>query len=345
MTVRFGVCVPVFAAPGLRLFRTPAYRALDPSATMAMARRADGLGFDSLWVADHLMLGKDEAILEGWTTLAALAGMTDRARLGLIHQANLLRHPALVAKMAATLDQICGGRFIFFTDAGSNGREHQAYGLPWCEDPDERTARMVEGLELCLALWTATGPVDHVGRYYQVRGAVCRPQPLQAPHPPVWIGATSPATLAACARLAQGWNTTPVSVPALVERRDQLAAACQAAGRGVEALEISLEIQVLIAPNRPELRRQLEQMAADECTAQPPEPDLARFLAAPGAALPARLTTDGLAGTPDEVAAQIRAYVEAGVAHFLLWFLDAPGTAGLELFAREVIPRFRNAQD
>ena len=99
--LRFGFCLPIFASPGPRLFRTPNYAALDPTATMAMARRADGLGYDSLWVADHLMLGHDEAILEGWTVLAALAGATERARLGMIHHANLLRYPAVAAKAAA----------------------------------------------------------------------------------------------------------------------------------------------------------------------------------------------------------------------------------------------------
>jgi alkanesulfonate monooxygenase SsuD/methylene tetrahydromethanopterin reductase-like flavin-dependent oxidoreductase (luciferase family) len=341
MSIQFGLCVPIFAAPGLGLFRTPAYTDLDPAATMAMACRAEELGYDSLWVADHLMLGKDEAILEGWTTLATLAGMTRRVRLGLIHQANLLRHPAMAAKMAATLDRICGGRFTFFTDPGSNRREHQAYGLPWVDDHDERTARMVEGLELTLALWTAPGPVDYDGRYYRIESATCRPQPQQAPHPPVWIGATTPATYAACARFAQGWNTTPVSRPVLNARLADLEAACAAVGRCAAELEKSLETQVLVAADPQELRRVLQQIAACQPAGQLPGPDLADFAAGRTLGLPARLTADALAGTPDQVAAQIDAYVELGISHFMLWFLDAPGTAGLELFAREVIPRVR----
>ncbi|MCB0089969.1 MAG: LLM class flavin-dependent oxidoreductase, partial [Caldilineaceae bacterium] len=103
--IQFGFCVPIFASPGGRLFRTANYAALDASVTMRMAQEADALGYDALWVADHLMLGQDNAILEGWTTLAALAGATRRARLGLIHQAHFFRQPALTAKMAATLDQ------------------------------------------------------------------------------------------------------------------------------------------------------------------------------------------------------------------------------------------------
>src|SRR6266496_6772521 len=100
--VKFGFCVPIFANPGVVMYRTPGFARVDTAAAMRLARLAEDLGYDSLWVADHLMLGQDQAILEGWTTLAALAGMTQRARLGMIHQANGFRHPALAAKMAAT---------------------------------------------------------------------------------------------------------------------------------------------------------------------------------------------------------------------------------------------------
>src|ERR1700712_425031 len=96
----FGVCLPIFAKPGGDFFRVPNFAELDAAAVMAMGVRADELGYDSLWVADHLMLGKDEAILEGWTVLSALAGATNRAKLGMIHEAVLFRNPALAAKMA-----------------------------------------------------------------------------------------------------------------------------------------------------------------------------------------------------------------------------------------------------
>src|SRR5687768_13618735 len=92
--IQFGFCLPIFAAPGARFFRTPNYPQLDPLTTFKMGQAADALGYDSLWVADHLMLGRDEAILEGWTTLAALAGSTQRARLGMIHQGHFFRNPA-----------------------------------------------------------------------------------------------------------------------------------------------------------------------------------------------------------------------------------------------------------
>ena len=104
-SIQFGYCLPIFAYPGARFFRTPNYAQLDPRRTIALGRLADELGYDSLWVADHLMLGHDNAIMEGWTTLAALAGATQHTKLGMIHQGHFFRHPALHAKMLEVLAQ------------------------------------------------------------------------------------------------------------------------------------------------------------------------------------------------------------------------------------------------
>jgi alkanesulfonate monooxygenase SsuD/methylene tetrahydromethanopterin reductase-like flavin-dependent oxidoreductase (luciferase family) len=339
--VQFGFCVPTFAFPGANLFRTPNYPALDAQTTMQLARHADELGYDSLWVADHLMLGQDDAILEGWTVLAALAGSTHTAKLGLIHQANLFRHPAIAAKMAATLDQIADGRLIHFIDTGTQRREHLAYGLPWSDNAEEQSARLVESIELMIALWTADGPIDYSGFYYQVTGAVCAPAPIQRPHPPIWLGEAHAATLNICARYGQGWNTVPVAIPELRERLALLRAACEQASRPFEALEKSLEIQVLIAPERESLRQQLHEIIRQAPANQTLDTELAAFLGRTTDELPRTMSETWLAGTPDEVEQRVRAYVAEGISHFMLWFLDAPNQMGLRLFANQVAPRFR----
>lgn len=338
--IQFGYCAPIFAYPGARLFRTPNYAQLDPPRTMALARLADQLGYDSLWVADHLMLGKDNAIMEGWTTLAALAGATQRARLGMIHQGHFFRHPALHAKMTATLDQISGGRLIYFIDAGYDKAEHEAYGLRYPETMEQRFSEVIEGLELTLTLWRGEGPVSMTGAQFNVTAATATPLPVQKPHPPVWFGEAHPLILAATARLAQGWNTVPRGLAEVERRLVALQAACDQIGRNCDEIEKSLETQILIAPDSATLRRQLQAMLA-LAPADAPDAELAAFLAGATEKLPAKYADQWLAGTPDEVASQIQRYLELGITHFLLWFMDAPDEEGLRLFAEQVMPRFR----
>lgn len=340
--IQFGFCVPIFAMPGPGLFRTPNYAALDAAVTMELARSADALGYDSLWVADHLMLGKDEAILEGWTVLAALAGSTQRAKLGMIHQAHFFRHPAIAAKMIATLDQISGGRFIYFIDGGTRGPEHHAYGVQWPLAFEERMEHMIEGLQLTLALWKAENPISFRGKHYHVADAVCTPLPIQRPHPPIWLGEPLPLTLEMAARYAQCWNSVPVGVPELRRRLDALAAACAQADRPYDELEKSLEIQILVAPDHAALRQRLREMLT-LAAAPPADAALQAFVDGSSDDLPSALKETWLIGTPDEVQAQISMYIDMGITHFMLWFVDVPRGDGLRLFAEQVAPAFKTS--
>ena len=338
--IRFGFCLPIFASPGNLHFLTPNYATLDPLLTLASGQTADALGYDSLWVADHLMLGKDEAILEGWTTIAALASSTHNALLGLIHQSNALRYPSMTAKMSATLDQLSNGRLIHFFDLGNNQREQQAYGVFWHEAIAERIAYMDEAIDLTVTLWTATDPVDYQGRFHQLDQAVCQPQPLQTPHPPIWIGEVNPNMLEICARRAQGWNTVPVSLEELDRRLAMLGNACQNVGRTLTDLELSLETQILIAPNYNILRQRLQQML-DLGSEPNTDTALQAFLDGTSDILPDSLTERYLVGTPEEIEARIRLYCAKGISHFMLWFMDMPQDDGLQLFAEQVMPKFR----
>jgi alkanesulfonate monooxygenase SsuD/methylene tetrahydromethanopterin reductase-like flavin-dependent oxidoreductase (luciferase family) len=331
--VEFGFCLPIFAWPGPRLFRTPAYRQLDADTTMRLGRLADALGYHSLWVADHLMLGKDEAILEGWTTLCALAGATRNARLGIIHYNNAFRHPALTAKMTATLDQISGGRYIHFVDYGNQPREFLAYGLHPDDTVEDRIAQMVEGLELTLALWTMREPVSFAGRYYTVSNAVCAPRPLQRPHPPIWIGEAHPLLLEAAARYADAWNSTPVGWHALRQRLADLRAACDRVGRSYDDIGKTYEVQILIAHDHDALRSKLGAMLALMPDGERP-PDLLAYARGETEQPPDWIRESWLIGTPEEVQTQIRRFVALGITHFMLWFADTPDESGMRLFAQ-----------
>ena len=338
--IQFGFCLPIFAQPGVGMFRTPGFNNIDPSAAVRMGRLADQLGYHSLWVADHLMLGKGQAIMEGWTTLAALVGMTQRARLGIIHYNNALRHPSLTAKMVATLDQISNGRMIHFVDYGNRPYEYLAYGLHTDNTVEERIAEMCEGLDLTLALWTSDIPVTHNGAYYQLREAVCTPKPLQQPHPPVWIGEAHPRILDATAKYAQGWNTTPVNITELRTRLSALSAACQRIGRNPDEIEKSLEVQLLIAPDHAALRARIRSLLSLAPAGETPDPALQAYLSGATDELPAAMAETWIAGTVEQAIARVRAYVDEGISHFMLWCVDAPDEGSLRLFAGQVMPRF-----
>ncbi len=337
--IKFGYCLPIFAWPGARLFRTPAYSQLDAATTMTLARRADELGYHSIWVADHLMLGKDEAILEGWTTLAAVAGMTRRVQLGIIHYNNAFRHPALTAKVVATLDQISGGRYIHFVDYGNQPREFLAYGLHPSDTVEDRIAHMNEGVEIALKLWSSDAPATFEGKFYSIKNAVCEPKPAQQPHPPIWLGEAHPMIMAATAKYAQGWNSVPVGLPELRRRLALLREACSQVNRDFDEIEKTLEIQILVAPSHDALRAKLRAMLA-LAPNDLIDPELAQYLSGVTDELPAMISDTWLAGTPDEVSEQIRDYTAEGITHFMLWFVDAPDESGMRLFAEQVMPQF-----
>ena len=245
--------------------------------------------------------------------------------------------------MGATLDQISDGRFIFFADPAFGEAEHHAYGLPYPESPEERIAATVEGVELTLALWQSESPVTFTGTRYQTKEARCHPQPAQRPHPPIWFGEAHPDTLAACARFGQGWNSIPAGLEELQQKLAALAAACEQVGRSVEEIERSLEIQILIVESRDNIREKLQAMADLE-PSQKPEPDLTAYLSGSTDELLESITATWLVGTPDEVSHQLSSRIELGIGHFVLWFIDAPETNGLDLFAEAVMPRFAGRQ-
>jgi alkanesulfonate monooxygenase SsuD/methylene tetrahydromethanopterin reductase-like flavin-dependent oxidoreductase (luciferase family) len=240
-------------------------------------------------------------------------------------------------------------------DCGYMGREYTSYGFDWDQDIESRIAKLVEALELILSLWAADGPITHDGPAFQVTNAVCTPKPVQQPHPPLWFGEATLGILDACARYGKGWNSTPVSLSEWKSRVAELSAACERAGRTVDEIELSLETQILIARDNDQLRARLREMITlAESQGQNLPSEIQPFLASYGNdpettafvegrtdQLPSKMTEDWIVGTSDQVEERLREYVAAGADHFMLWFMDLPRTDGLELFASQVIPRFR----
>lgn len=341
---RFSCCLPTFAFPGAALYRTPGYAAVDPTDLLPLGREIEALGFDGIFVPDHLMTGRDDAVLEGWTVLAALAAATERVRLGLIKQSIFFRPPGLTAKMAATLDQLSGGRLTFFCGTGAFENEHTALGLDWPRDPAVQVEHLGQQLRLLRALWQGREPVTERFGPYAVDAAVCAPQPVQEPLP-LWLSGIDPASLELTAAMAQGWNVPPVTLDEFRRRHGLLAAAMAGANRPLVDIEVSLEIQLLVAEDRAALRDMLKRLVALDPEARTGGgPALLAaddpFLTGATDELPAALADTWLVGTPDEVAGRIAAFAAAGVDHFLLWFVDLPDRGGLQRFGETVLRRF-----
>jgi F420-dependent oxidoreductase-like protein len=191
----------------------------------AVWRTADEAGFDHVWVFDHLAAigagGPDRPVFEGWSLQAAIAVATQRVRLGCLVTGNTYRNPALLAKIAVTVDHLSGGRLEFGIGAAWADVEHEMYGIPGL---DHRVGRLSESLHILQSLWTQPRTTFE-GRYYTMREAICNPKPIQQPHPPIWIGAGGERTLALTARFADVWNaaggSNPEELTAMSARLDE----------------------------------------------------------------------------------------------------------------------------
>lgn len=213
----------------------------------AAARHADELGYDGIWLWDHLYSivgGATQPIFEGWLSLAAWAATTSRARLGLLVGANTMRNPGLLAKMTTTLDHISGGRAILGLGAAWNEDEHKAHGLPFGTGFGERIGWLDESLGIVRAL-LAGDVVDHESAAYRFVGAQQFPRPLQA-HVPILVGGSGERKmLRVVARYADLWNT--MGSVELVAHKDQvLRDHCVAIGRNPDEIERTLECKMLI---------------------------------------------------------------------------------------------------
>jgi alkanesulfonate monooxygenase SsuD/methylene tetrahydromethanopterin reductase-like flavin-dependent oxidoreductase (luciferase family) len=190
------------------------------------ARRLDEAGYAGAWCWDHVM-GKGDPtvpVLEQWTTLAAAAAVTRRIGLGSWVANVMNRHPAVLARMAGTVQAIADGRLTLGMGIGGFPREHRAYGIDF-PDPAERAARLEEAIAVIRALWTG-GPVSRPGRFYRLEAAAAFPRP--APPPPILVGAGTPAGVRLAARAGDGWAAEAATYE---ELREQYLEALAAAGR------------------------------------------------------------------------------------------------------------------
>jgi alkanesulfonate monooxygenase SsuD/methylene tetrahydromethanopterin reductase-like flavin-dependent oxidoreductase (luciferase family) len=287
------------------------------------AERCEQLGIRSLWLYDHLyapgLPGRPS--LEAWTLATALLAVTRTLRVGHLVLCNQFRHPALLAKMAATLDVVSGGRLDLGIGSGSYEVEHHQAGLPW-GTAAERTERLAETLEiLTRAFADPGGLVEFEGVHYAVRELPTLPRPVQQPRPPIVVGgAGERRTLPLVARYADVWNVPTYALGELDRKLGILREQCARIGRDPASIRLSVEAVLALAPDAaslPEVRALAERRFGD-----------------PGYGL----RDGGLVGTPQAVVERLQALQEMGFDQAILLTHDRAADETLELLAAEVLP-------
>jgi F420-dependent oxidoreductase-like protein len=291
--------------------------------TRATAIELDGLGYDSLWVCDHL-LGvplPTLPILEAWSLLAAVAAVTQRSALGTLVTPPFFRNPAVLAKQIATIDEISGGRTIAGLGAGWFEAEFRGYGCPF-PDLRERLRALEESVEIMKRLWTQDSATFE-GKSFRVEGAVCQPRPKRCP--PILIGGGGERVLMGiAARHADIWNNMAVFQPRLAEKVEALRRRCDEAGRDFATLEVSQQCVVVIAENSDAARAQLEKAKKIY-----------------GGHMGSGLEEHGIWGSPDAVIERIERHVKLGCSLFVIEFFGRDTREPARLFAETVMPAFR----
>ena len=293
---------------------------------VAIGRAGEESGFSRLWLSDHLFLAPDAVktdCLEAWTALAALARDLRRIRIGAMVTCQSYRNPALLAKMAAGVDHLSGGRLEFGIGAGWKEVEYSAYGYEF-PPAAVRVDELVDSLEICTRMWT-TDKATYLGRRYSITDALCAPKPLQSPLP-IWIGASKPRMLRITARYAtwlnHGGPGVDTTVASTAARQRQVDDACRASKRDPKTLKRSIFLTV-IAGATP---KDVAALVAEAAARAKVTPDRWR------AARPSAIV-----GTPDQVAVRLREYARIGIDHVNALFPYSREREIVELLGRGTV--------
>lgn len=290
---------------------------------VATWQEAERLGFESAWLYDHFIPiagDKDGPVLEGWTALAALATKTEKIRIGVLVTGNTYRNPALLAKMATTVDHLSRGRLEFGIGAAWEEHEHRAYGIPF-HTARERAERLGEALEVITRLWNEEKP-SFEGEYYSLHEAEFAPPPVQKPHPPIVIGGKGKQwIMPLVGRYADEWNIALGVTPEGVrERMEIVRAACEEAKRSGCVERVSAFFPLISITNVP-LAGPLTRLGA-------------RFV------VEKRMADSILAGSAASIRARIAEYVGAGADRVIVSLRPPYDHDLMREFAEEVMPAF-----
>ena len=333
--MQFDWMVQCYAGDGIHR-DTPLLESLDSEEILSGVDAAEAAGLGGFWAPDHFILGPKQEEYEVWTLLSAIAERTDEGDIGPLVGSITYRNPALLAKMATTVDILSEGRLRLGLGAGWHEEEHRAYGFDF-PDIDTRIEMLDEGVTLIREMFTAEEPIFY-GEHFQIDGAYNNPKPVQDPHPPIVIGGAGPKMLRLIAKHADEWN---VEISARARGKPiefkvrKFEEYLEAEGREPADVERSWLAHVLVCEDDETVQEYSDRIFPLPWGEEDDMNDQLRN------AEDARERGGMLIGTPAEVVEQIERIRELGFEKLQLMFLDFPETRGMELFGDEVLPQFQ----
>ena len=291
-----------------------------------LARACDEAGLDGLFRSDHYSsMHAEPGSLDAWATLAALAAVTERIRLGTLVSPVTFRHPSVLAKNVVTVDHVSAGRVEVGMGAGWMEVEHRAYGFPFPE-LGERLEHLAEQVEIVHRLLTEDA-VEFEGRHYRLDRARGLPKPVQRPRPPILIGGSARGgTLGLAVRFGDEYNTPTGDLDEVRARRARVREACERAGRDPDSLPFSVMTGSIVGADEAEVRERAARVARQVGS----DADADEFVR--------RVSGSWVVGTPAQVVERLGELAEAGVERIMLQHWEFDDDAPVRLLGAEVVP-------
>jgi F420-dependent oxidoreductase-like protein len=335
MPVKFGVFVP----QGWHLDLADIADPIEQYEHMArFAQQAEKLGFDSVWLYDHfhtVPYAELTTNFECWMATAGLARDTKSIRIGQMVTCNGYRNPALLAKMASTVDVMSHGRLDFGIGAGWYGDEYNAYGYPYPDGP-ERLKMLGEALQIFHAMWKEPYATFE-GKFYQVRGAINEPKGVQKPHPPLWVGGGGEkVTLKLVAKYGDACNVGGTNPDVYRHKYGVLKQHCEDVGRDYNEIIKSAEVFTFLTLPGWSAERATEKARRDVSRLAGHEVGVEEFQTASYRGYPSPFI-----GTTQQAVELYNTIIDAGVEYIIVYLNEAWKLETLQAFAEEVLPKFR----
>jgi F420-dependent oxidoreductase-like protein len=287
----------------------------------SLVTKAENSGFDSFWVMDHFhqiqfVGGPEEPMLEGWTIISMLAGITTKIKLGTLVTGIIYRYPSVLAKVAATLDVLSKGRLFMGIGAGWNEQESFAYGITFPSN-QERMLMLEEAIQIIRKMWTEEPYASFDGKYYQIHNAYCNPKPIQKPSPPILVGGSGERkTLKIVAKYANACNLFG-STETVRKKLDILKEHCKSVGRDYDSILKTKLAAIIIDDNSEMVKNKIRQTFRGI-----PEEQIKEFV---------------IYGTPEDVSRQIEMLKEVGIQYLIVDLEPSRELEALDTFTNKVI--------